>query len=145
MKRRTFLKSAAAVTATTAVAATAAWELPDHTETGKKMPLPSSVHTLVLSDTLKIHAMMAGTVAVKRSHREYGGPPSLAFPCIMADWRWTEPLPIWTWLIEHPAGNFLIDTGEQTDVLQPSYLNDHGFGEESIKKYCDYRFKPNNK
>jgi glyoxylase-like metal-dependent hydrolase (beta-lactamase superfamily II) len=37
-------------------------------------------------------------------------------------------MPVWTWLIEHPAGKFMVDTGENTDVLQPAYLNEQGFG-----------------
>lgn len=125
MKRRAFLTVSAATVAT---AAGALWKLPDHTSTGGVMLNPTPVQTLVLSDTLKVHAMMAGTVAVKRSHRAYSGPPALAFPFLLADWRWTEPMPIWTWLIEHPAGKFLVDTGENTDVLQPAYLNEQGFG-----------------
>ncbi len=84
---------------------------------------PTDVRTLVLSDTLCVHAMMAGTVAVKRSHRENHGPSALRFPALMADWRWTEPLPIWTWAIEHRAGNFLIDTGENISVRQADYLD----------------------
>jgi glyoxylase-like metal-dependent hydrolase (beta-lactamase superfamily II) len=128
MKRRTFLKASSATVATTAIAAGAMWKLPDYTPTGDPMLRSASVQTLVLSDTLKVHAIMAGTVSVKRSHRAYSGPPALAFPFLLADWRWTEPMPIWTWLIEHPAGKFLVDTGENTDVLQPAYLNEQGFG-----------------
>ena len=127
MKRRTFIRASAA-TATTAAVAGALWKLPDYTTTPSGMSASTSVQTLVLSDTLKIHAMMAGTVAVKRSHRQYRGPAALAFPWLMADWRWTEPLPIWVWLIEHPTGCFLVDTGENTDVRQADYLNSQGFG-----------------
>lgn len=126
MKRRAFLKTSAVTAATTAAATGAIWKLPDYTPTGSPILKPVSVQTLVLSETLKVHAMMAGTVSVKRSHREYHGPPALAFPLLLADWRWTEPLPIWTWLIEHPAGKFLVDTGENTDVLQAAYLNEKG-------------------
>ncbi len=127
MKRRTFLKASSATVATTAIAAGAIWKLPDYAPTGSPILKPTSLQTLVLSDTLKVHAMMAGTVSVKRSHRAYSGPQALAFPRLLADWRWTEPLPIWTWLIEHPMGKFLVDTGENTDVLQAAYLNEQGF------------------
>ena len=123
MRRRGFLK----VSMATAGAAVL-WETPNYTYTNDPMAIPTDVHTLVLSDRLRIHAIAAGTVAVKHSHREYGGPNALRFPSILADWRWTEPLPIWTWVIEHPEGTFLIDTGENTDVLQKEYLNREGLG-----------------
>jgi glyoxylase-like metal-dependent hydrolase (beta-lactamase superfamily II) len=35
---------------------------------------------------------------------------------------WTEPLPIYAWLIEHPRGLVLVDTGENARVMQPGYL-----------------------
>ena len=124
MKRRTFVKASAATVATAA----ALWKVPDFTPTDNAMTVPPSVQTLTLSDTLRVHAIAAGTVAVKRSHREYRGPNVLRFPAILADWRWTAPLPIWTWVIEHPEGNFLVDTGENTEVLQADYLNRQGFG-----------------
>lgn len=121
MKRRTFVKASVATIAT----AGTFWKLPDYTyPDGMNKSL--DVHTLELSATLRVHAIMAGTVAVKRTHREYHGPEQLRFPVLMADWRWTEPLPIWTWLIEHPEGNFLVDTGENISVQQSDYLDSCG-------------------
>ena len=128
MKRRTFLRASATTLATTGVATAALWKIPDYTSTNSTIAMPTRVQTVKLSGTLRVHAIMTGTVAVKHSHREYNGPTALRFPVIMADWRWTDPLPIWTWVIEHPGGTFLVDTGENTDVLQPSYLNSEGTG-----------------
>jgi glyoxylase-like metal-dependent hydrolase (beta-lactamase superfamily II) len=40
----------------------------------------------------------------------------------MADSHWTEPLPIYAWLIEHPEGLIVVDTGETARVSEPRYF-----------------------
>lgn len=71
---------------------------------------------------IRIHAIQTGYVAVKRSHRAYGGPDALALPTILLDWRWTEWLPIYCWAIEHPEGVIVIDTGESSQSADPDYF-----------------------
>jgi N-acyl homoserine lactone hydrolase len=39
----------------------------------------------------------------------------------MLDRNWTEPLPIFAWLIEHPEGLIVVDTGETSRVAEPGY------------------------
>jgi N-acyl homoserine lactone hydrolase len=41
---------------------------------------------------------------------------------VLLDQDWTGWLPIHAWLIEHPEGNILVDTGETAQVAQPGYL-----------------------
>jgi N-acyl homoserine lactone hydrolase len=41
---------------------------------------------------------------------------------VFAARRWTEPLPILAWLIEHPEGLIVVDTGETSRVSEPGYL-----------------------
>jgi N-acyl homoserine lactone hydrolase len=41
---------------------------------------------------------------------------------VLFDRRWTGWLPIHAWLIEHPEGNILVDTGESAKVALPGYL-----------------------
>jgi glyoxylase-like metal-dependent hydrolase (beta-lactamase superfamily II) len=41
---------------------------------------------------------------------------------VLLDRDWTDWLPIHAWLIEHPEGNILVDTGETANVAQPGYL-----------------------
>ncbi|MEM6633260.1 MAG: MBL fold metallo-hydrolase [Bacteroidota bacterium] len=67
---------------------------------------------------ITIHALPTGWVKVKRSHKG----PGLGMPQILLDFRWTEWMPIYSWLIEHPEGNLLIDTGENTQVMQDGYF-----------------------
>jgi glyoxylase-like metal-dependent hydrolase (beta-lactamase superfamily II) len=40
----------------------------------------------------------------------------------MLDRRWTEPLPIYAWLVEHPEGAILVDTGETARVMESGYF-----------------------
>jgi len=41
---------------------------------------------------------------------------------IFRDKRWTTPLPIFAFLIEHPEGRFLVDTGDTARTSVPGYL-----------------------
>src|SRR5215831_5620350 len=41
---------------------------------------------------------------------------------VLLDREWTDWLPIHAWLIEHPEGNILVDTGETAKMAQPGYL-----------------------
>jgi N-acyl homoserine lactone hydrolase len=41
---------------------------------------------------------------------------------VLLDRDWTDWLPIYAWLIEHPEGNILVDTGETAKIAQPGYL-----------------------
>ncbi|MEM7658531.1 MAG: N-acyl homoserine lactonase family protein [Bacteroidota bacterium] len=67
---------------------------------------------------IKVHAITSGLVKVKSAHKN----PSLGFPAILLDPCWTDWLPIHTWVIEHPEGNILIDTGENVQVNDKDYF-----------------------
>jgi len=41
---------------------------------------------------------------------------------IFRDSRWVGPLPIFCFLIEHPEGRFLVDTGDTARNSVPGYL-----------------------
>src|SRR5215468_3303716 len=41
---------------------------------------------------------------------------------VLLDRKWTEWLPIYAWLIEHPEGNILVDTGECAKITRPGFL-----------------------
>jgi N-acyl homoserine lactone hydrolase len=62
---------------------------------------------------VKIQTLTTGTVAIKHSQLE---PRHPIFPMqilrLLRDPNWTEPLPINTFLIEHPEGPILVDTGD---------------------------------
>lgn len=71
---------------------------------------------------MRVHAVQTGTVAVRSSQREGRGPGPLRLLNTLRDERWTEPLPILAWVVEHPEGLIVVDTGETARTSQPGYL-----------------------
>ena len=71
---------------------------------------------------MRIHPIQTGTVAVKERQRAGKGPGPTRLLATLADRNFTEPLPILAWLVEHPDGLILVDTGETTRVMEPGYF-----------------------
>lgn len=71
---------------------------------------------------MKIHAIQTGTVQVHEAQRAGSGHGVLRFARTLLDRRWTEPLPIYAWVIEHPEGVIVVDTGETSRTARPGYL-----------------------
>ncbi len=71
---------------------------------------------------VRLTAIRTGAVAVKSAHREFGGPALLRMPALIVDPRWTPWLPITCWLVEHPEGAIVVDTGETARVAEPHYF-----------------------
>lgn len=71
---------------------------------------------------MKVHAIQTGTVAVKvrQQHGEGSGP--IRFLNTLRDRRGTDPLPIWVWVIEHPEGLIVVDTGETARATESGYF-----------------------
>ena len=71
---------------------------------------------------MRVHAIQTGSVAVKQRQRHGSGPGPGRVLSTLLDRNWTEPLPILAWLIEHPEGLIVIDTGETARALEPGYF-----------------------
>ena len=71
-----------------------------------------------------IHAVKTGTIQIRPSHRS--GNTNLPLwrrrLAILLDRHWTEPLPIYTYLIEHDEGLILVDTGESARASAGGYF-----------------------
>jgi hypothetical protein len=67
---------------------------------------------------VNIHAIQTGTVDIKTAHRvrKPGG-----LIRVYTDSRWTEWLPIYTWVIDHPEGIIVVDTAETSKSSDPDY------------------------
>ena len=79
-------------------------------------PLPpagESVRQLV-----SIHPIQTGTVQIKSMQRRGRGHGFFGQVNMLLDRSWTEPLPIYAWLIEHPEGLLLVDTGETARIAR---------------------------
>lgn len=71
---------------------------------------------------MRVHAISTGTVRVTERQRRGQGPGPLRPLLTMADRRWTDPLPINVWVIEHPEGVILVDTGETARACEPGWF-----------------------
>jgi N-acyl homoserine lactone hydrolase len=71
---------------------------------------------------MRIHAIQTGTVAIKAKQIHGKGSDSMRLINTMLDRTWTEPLPIYAWVIEHPEGLIVVDTGETARTAEPGYF-----------------------
>lgn len=71
---------------------------------------------------MKIHSIRTGTVWVKNAQRRGKGRGVLRQMNMFLDGSWSKPLPIYAWLIEHPEGLFLVDTGETARTAEKGYF-----------------------
>jgi N-acyl homoserine lactone hydrolase len=71
---------------------------------------------------VKVHAVQTGTVRVHERQRAGKGRGVARFARTLFDGQWTEPLPIHAWVIEHPEGLIVVDTGETARTSQPGYF-----------------------
>lgn len=60
--------------------------------------------------TIRVHALCSGTVSIKQPHFQGRSPAGEGLPGrVSAN---DHHLPIWVWVIEHPEGIVVVDTGE---------------------------------
>lgn len=71
-----------------------------------------STTVLLKGKAVKVHGLCTGTVAVKKSFKTKKGFGPMAKINILLERQFTHYLPIWVWVIEHPDGVIVIDTGE---------------------------------
>ncbi len=71
---------------------------------------------------MQLHAIQTGTVLVKESWRKGRGHGVVRNLHAIFDRPWTPPLPIYAWVIEHPEGLIVVDTGETARASQPGYF-----------------------
>ncbi len=78
--------------------------------------------SISLANNIRVHALQTGTVAIKEQQRSGRGGERNSLLRVFADRRWTDPLPILAWLIEHPEGLIVVDAGETARVSEPGYF-----------------------
>jgi N-acyl homoserine lactone hydrolase len=61
---------------------------------------------------VKVHAVQTGQISVKNNFRTRKGSGALSKLNILLGQKHTEFMPIWAWVIEHPEGIIVIDTGD---------------------------------
>jgi glyoxylase-like metal-dependent hydrolase (beta-lactamase superfamily II) len=71
---------------------------------------------------VRVHAIQTGTVQVRTRQLRGSGPGLVRGLRTTLDRHWTEPLPIYAWLVEHEDGPILVDTGETARATEPGYF-----------------------
>lgn len=71
---------------------------------------------------MKIHCIQTGDVQIKSRHEQARFEPRPARALdVIVDTNWSPRLPIGCWLIEHPDGLIVVDTGESSHANDPGY------------------------
>jgi N-acyl homoserine lactone hydrolase len=71
---------------------------------------------------MRVHAIETGTARIRQRQLVGEGRGTLRVLRTLLDRQWADPpVPLRAWLIEHPEGLILIDTGETCRVHQPGY------------------------
>jgi glyoxylase-like metal-dependent hydrolase (beta-lactamase superfamily II) len=78
--------------------------------------------SISLSTGVSLHAIQTGAVSIKELQRDGAGRSRTSLARVFADRRWTEPLPIYAWLIDHPEGAIVVDTGETARVAERGHF-----------------------
>lgn len=71
---------------------------------------------------MRVHAIRTGTVQVHERQRRGSGRGVFRFARTLVDREWTPPLPIHVWVIEHPEGLIVVDTGETARAAAKGYF-----------------------
>lgn len=73
-------------------------------------------------DGIKVHAVISGWIKYRNAHVRTVLGPYL----VMLDPTWIDWVPIFSWIIEHPEGTIVVDTGETAKASRPDYLKGTG-------------------
>jgi N-acyl homoserine lactone hydrolase len=71
---------------------------------------------------MKVTPLQTGSVVVRERQRRGEGSGQRRLVNTLVDRRWTEELPIYAWVIEHPDGLIVVDAGETAMAARPGYF-----------------------
>ncbi len=75
---------------------------------------------------VKVHAISTGSVKVKTKFRAATKKGLFAKLDFVFDKEFTEWVPIWVWVIEHPEGIIIVDTGINANINNEDYFKSTG-------------------
>lgn len=81
-----------------------------------------------------LHGFTTGMVKVKSGFKTAKGGALRSKINFLLQNEWTDFLPIWVWVIDHPEGVFVVDTGENVKVSTDGYFKKEGPILEYINK-----------
>lgn len=82
---------------------------------------------------MKIHALQTGTVRCKEFQLTGASNTLSRLYQLIFTKKWGEWMPTYCWLIEHPDGLILVDTGETAAIYQKGYLPDGGLYHKAVE------------
>lgn len=82
----------------------------------------SRQHSVEQGAKIRIQAIQTGRVRVRTRQVEGSGSGTTRLMSTMLDRNWSPWLPIHAWLIEHPEGLIVVDTGETARTAEPGYF-----------------------
>ncbi|HEY2347988.1 MAG TPA: MBL fold metallo-hydrolase, partial [Puia sp.] len=77
---------------------------------------------------IKVHAIQTGLISVKENFRKQKGKGFMSKLNIVFGKDFTEFMPIWVWVIEHPEGIIVIDTGDIEESVHPDFYKKESLG-----------------
>lgn len=98
------------------------------------------VTTIALPGGIKVHAVSTGQVAVTNAFLHAGPVGFLRKANILLNRQFAGWMPIYVWVIEHPEGVFVVDTGENSAVTTPDYFRGVGRLNEYVNTHL-FRFE----
>jgi N-acyl homoserine lactone hydrolase len=94
---------------------------------------------------VKVHAIQTGKVKIKKFEATGAKNQISRMWQLLHTNNWTDWLPIYCWLVEHPEGPFLIDAGEIVRVHEYGYLPDtiffNGAAKYEVKREDEVDFQ----
>ncbi|WP_431213035.1 N-acyl homoserine lactonase family protein [Puia sp. P3] len=79
---------------------------------------------LVNSVEVKVHAVQTGLISVKENFLDRKGAGPMSKLNIVFGKRYADFMPIWVWVIEHPEGIVVVDTGDIEASAHRQFYND---------------------
>ena len=73
-------------------------------------------------ERMKLHAIQTGSVRIKTAQVEGRGRGLRRRLAVFTDRHWTEWLPTYAWVIDHPEGVIVVDTGQGTHLLETAQV-----------------------
>ncbi|MEL7305001.1 MAG: N-acyl homoserine lactonase family protein [Myxococcota bacterium] len=74
------------------------------------------VASLQLAEDVRLSALRVGFVQIRPTHYEGSGPTAFRIPKIIMESSWASWMPIIVYLVQHPDGAILVDTGLNRDI-----------------------------
>src|SRR4051812_40408590 len=89
---------------------------------------------------VKVHAVQTGLISVKENFLNQKGQGFLSKLNIVLGEKYAGFMPIWAWVVEHPEGIIVIDTGDVTESSYKEFYKNETMGAKlSLKAMSNKR------